>query len=47
MNLPSITLTGHAQNDSWQKKVLPPVEQLRGDVWSIPVPFPNNPIAIP
>lgn len=44
MNLPPITLTGHAQKAAWQNKVLPPVERLGVDVWSIPVPFPNNPM---
>lgn len=43
MSLPPITVTGHAQKEAWRNKVLPPVEQL-GDVWSIPVPFPNNPM---
>jgi glyoxylase-like metal-dependent hydrolase (beta-lactamase superfamily II) len=47
MNSPSlapITLTGHAQKEAWQNKVLPPVEQLGTEVWSIPVPFPGNPM---
>jgi glyoxylase-like metal-dependent hydrolase (beta-lactamase superfamily II) len=44
MSLPTITVTGHAQREAWQKKVLPPVERLGRDVWSIPVPFPNNPM---
>jgi glyoxylase-like metal-dependent hydrolase (beta-lactamase superfamily II) len=44
MNLPPITLTGHAQKEAWQNKVLPPVERLGTDVWSIPVPFPGNPM---
>ncbi|WP_285314339.1 MBL fold metallo-hydrolase [Pseudarthrobacter sp. fls2-241-R2A-168] len=44
MNLPPITLTGHAQKEAWQNKVLPPVEKLGTDVWSIPVPFPGNPM---
>jgi glyoxylase-like metal-dependent hydrolase (beta-lactamase superfamily II) len=44
MSLPPITLTGHAQKEAWQNKVLPPVEQLGADVWSIPVPFPDNPM---
>jgi glyoxylase-like metal-dependent hydrolase (beta-lactamase superfamily II) len=44
MPLPSITLTGHAQKEAWRNNVLPPVEQLRGGVWSIPVPFPSNPM---
>jgi glyoxylase-like metal-dependent hydrolase (beta-lactamase superfamily II) len=44
MSLPSITLTGHAQKEAWQNKVLPPVERIKEDVWSIPVPFPGNPM---
>ncbi|MFF2316923.1 MBL fold metallo-hydrolase [Arthrobacter sp. NPDC058097] len=44
MSLPPITLTGHMQKEAWQNKLLPPVEQLNNDVWSIPVPFPNNPM---
>lgn len=44
MNLPPITLTGHVQKEAWQNKVLPPVERLGADVWSIPVPFPGNPL---
>jgi glyoxylase-like metal-dependent hydrolase (beta-lactamase superfamily II) len=44
MSLSAITVTGHAQKEAWQNKVLPPVEQIGADVWSIPVPFPNNPM---
>jgi glyoxylase-like metal-dependent hydrolase (beta-lactamase superfamily II) len=44
MSLPPITITGHAQKEAWRNKVLPPVEQLGRDVWSIPVPFPDNPM---
>lgn len=44
MSLPPITLTGHAQKKAWQNKVLPHVEQLGRDVWSIHVPFPDNPM---
>lgn len=44
MSLTPITLTGHAQKEAWQNKALPPVEQLGTDVWSIPVPFPDNPM---
>lgn len=44
MSLPSITVTGHAQKKAWQDKVLPPVEQLGAEVWSIPIPFPDNPM---
>lgn len=44
MSLPSITVTGHAQKEAWQKKIMPPVEKLGRDVWSIPIPFPDNPM---
>ena len=44
MKLPPITLTGFAQREAWRNKVLPPVEQIRGTVWSIPLPFPGNPM---
>jgi len=44
MSLPPITLTGHAQKEAWQNRVLPPMEQLGAEVWSIPVPFPDNPM---
>ncbi|MGF9664193.1 MBL fold metallo-hydrolase [Arthrobacter crystallopoietes] len=40
----SITVTGHEQKAAWRDKILPPVEQIREDVWSIPVPFPNHPL---
>lgn len=44
MSRPPITITGHAQKEAWQNKVLPPVERLGTVVWSIPVPFPDNPM---
>ncbi|WP_235036201.1 MBL fold metallo-hydrolase [Arthrobacter sp. 18067] len=44
MSLPQIAVTGHAQKEAWQNKVLPPVEQLNMNVWSVPVPFPDNPM---
>jgi glyoxylase-like metal-dependent hydrolase (beta-lactamase superfamily II) len=44
MNLPPITVTGLAQKEAWQHKMFPPVERIAPDVWSIPVPFPNNPM---
>ena len=37
-------ITGTAQHEAWQRKELPPVEQLRPDLWSIPVPIPHNPL---
>lgn len=40
----TITVTGTAQQAAWRDRVLPPTEQIRRDVWSIPTPFPNNPL---
>ena len=37
-------VTGTRQLAAWQERVMPPVEQLAGDLWSIPVPIPNNPL---
>ena len=37
-------ITGTSQREAWQRRVLPPVEQVRPDVWSIPVPIPHNPL---
>ena len=37
-------VTGTRQLDAWRQRVLPPVEELAGDLWSIPVPIPNNPL---
>src|SRR3954454_3147100 len=34
-----VEITGSAQHQAWQAKALPPVEQLRADLWSIPVPM--------
>jgi len=38
------TITGQTQHQAWAGKVLPPVEEVRPGVWSIPVIFPNNPM---
>jgi glyoxylase-like metal-dependent hydrolase (beta-lactamase superfamily II) len=38
------TVTGTAQKDAWDRDVLPPVENVRPGLWSIPVPIPNNPL---
>jgi glyoxylase-like metal-dependent hydrolase (beta-lactamase superfamily II) len=35
-------ITGAAQHQAWQARALPPVEQLAGDLWSIPVPIPHG-----
>ncbi|MFM9376548.1 MBL fold metallo-hydrolase [Gordonia sp. VNK21] len=40
----SIEVTGHAQREAWASKVLPPVEEVRPGLWSIPVPIPDNPL---
>ena len=37
-------VTGSAQQDAWRRKVLPDVERVRQRVWSVPVPFPGNPM---
>lgn len=37
-------VTNTAQRSAWQDRVLPPVEQVRPGVWSIPVPIPHNPL---
>src|SRR3954469_4955315 len=34
-----VEITGTAQHTAWQTRSLPPVEQLRSDLWSIPVPM--------
>ena len=39
-----ITVTAQAQFQAWQAKVMPSVEEVRPGVWSIPVPFINNPM---
>jgi glyoxylase-like metal-dependent hydrolase (beta-lactamase superfamily II) len=39
-----VEITGTAQHAAWQERALPPVEQLRDDLWSIPVPIPHNPL---
>jgi glyoxylase-like metal-dependent hydrolase (beta-lactamase superfamily II) len=39
-----VIVTGTRQHEAWQQRVLPPVEQVRPDLWSIPVPIPHNPL---
>ncbi|MDA8075784.1 MAG: MBL fold metallo-hydrolase [Actinomycetota bacterium] len=39
-----VTITGTAQKSSWDRGVLPPVEQVRPGLWSVPVPIPINPL---
>lgn len=37
-------ITGTLQKQAWLDKVMPPVEQIRPDMWSVPVPMPDNPL---
>jgi glyoxylase-like metal-dependent hydrolase (beta-lactamase superfamily II) len=39
-----LTVTGVLQQQAWREHVLPPVEQVRPGLWSIPVPIPNSPL---
>ncbi|KSZ57891.1 beta-lactamase [Rhodococcus pyridinivorans KG-16] len=35
---------GTVQREAWAARVLPPVEEVRPGLWSIPVPMPKNPL---
>lgn len=35
---------GAVQREAWARGVLPPVEEVRPGLWSIPVPMPRNPL---
>lgn len=37
-------MTGTRQREAWRRRELPPVEQVTGGVWSVPVPIPDNPL---
>ena len=37
-------VTGVAQQEAWRDGRLPPVEEIRTGLWSIPVPMPRNPL---
>lgn len=37
-------VTGTAQLEAWQRRELPPVEEVASGVWSVPVPVPDNPV---
>lgn len=37
-------VTGVAQREAWLARVLPPVEEVRPGLWSIPVPMPDSPL---
>ncbi|WP_168701274.1 MBL fold metallo-hydrolase [Gordonia paraffinivorans] len=40
----AIEMTGRRQQQAWADKVLPPVEEVRPGLWSIPVPMGPNPL---
>jgi glyoxylase-like metal-dependent hydrolase (beta-lactamase superfamily II) len=42
--VPSVTVTGVAQQQAWRARELPPVEQVTPGVWSVPVTIPDNPL---
>ena len=39
-----VVVTGTLQKAAWDENVMPPVEEVRPGLWSIPVPIPNNPL---
>ena len=39
-----VEITGTIQRAAWLAREDPPVEQVREDLWSIPVPMPDNPL---
>jgi len=39
-----ITVTGIRQREAWRRNALPPVEQVRPGLWSVPTVFPDHPL---
>jgi hypothetical protein len=39
-----VRVTGTAQRAAWLARTSPPVEQVRPDLWSVPVPIPGSPL---
>jgi glyoxylase-like metal-dependent hydrolase (beta-lactamase superfamily II) len=37
-------VTGTAQQEAWQRREFPPVEEVASGVWSVPVPMPESPL---
>ena len=37
-------VTGTVQREAWLARTAPPVEQVRPDLWSVPVPIPDSPL---
>lgn len=44
LHITGVQVTGTVQRDAWRARVLPPVEQVRPGLWSVPVPIPDNPL---
>jgi glyoxylase-like metal-dependent hydrolase (beta-lactamase superfamily II) len=42
--LDRITITGTAQQAAWRHRRLPPAEEVRPGLWSVPVPIPDSPL---
>jgi glyoxylase-like metal-dependent hydrolase (beta-lactamase superfamily II) len=40
----AIQVTGTAQYDAWKQRVMPPIEEVRPGLWTMPVPVPNSPL---
>ncbi|OLO25735.1 Zn-dependent hydrolase [Streptomyces sp. MNU77] len=40
----TVEVTGVLQKQAWGERLLPPVERLNGDIRSVPVPIPDNPL---
>jgi len=40
----AVAITGWKQKQAWDKRALPPVEEVRPGLWSIPVPMGSNPL---
>ncbi|MDQ4490112.1 MBL fold metallo-hydrolase [Sinomonas sp. ASV486] len=40
----AVEVTGTAQREAWLAKAFPPVERLDDGLWSVPIPFPGNPM---
>jgi glyoxylase-like metal-dependent hydrolase (beta-lactamase superfamily II) len=40
----AVEATGTAQRQAWRDGVLPAVERVRPQLWSVPVPIPDNPL---
>jgi glyoxylase-like metal-dependent hydrolase (beta-lactamase superfamily II) len=39
-----VQVTGTRQREAWLAREFPPVEEVAGGIWSVPVPIPDNPL---